>query len=97
MSGNLEKRLPMTPPLLLVETLKGEPEIVGEEGIIVDSWNCTIWEEHGDAIGGIGLEEALSSVMESLGFSRKGTRRLDAGRLERECREMRFVGARMRQ
>ena len=95
MNGNLEKRLPMAPPLLLVEALKGEPEIVGEEGIIVDAWNCTIWiqaEGHASEIS-----EAAGMVMEGLGFESKGTRRLDAGKPEQEWLEMRFTGSRLRQ
>ena len=46
MIGSLEKKLPLAPPLLLVEVLKGIPEIVGEEGVIVDSWTCTVTLPH---------------------------------------------------
>lgn len=94
MSGNLEKRLSLPPPLLLVEVLRGEPEIVGEEGIIVDHWNSRIWIlVEGSASS---LEEAVEAVMELLRFSRTTTRRVDAGRVEQEWLEMGFIGARMR-
>lgn len=94
MSGNLDKRLPLPPPLLLVEVLRGEPEIVGEEGIIVDRWNSKIWLiMEGSASA---LEEAVEAVMERFCFSRTTTRRVDAGRIEQEWLEMGFTSARMR-
>ena len=98
MSGNLEKRLPLAPPLLLVEALQGAPEIVGEEGIIVENWTCFVWEHRDLAMQGSGttLESAVNKVMEKLGFARTTTRRLDGGRPEREWLEMKFSGSRMR-
>jgi|GEM_PF-1224383 len=94
MSGNPDKRLPLPPPLLLVEVLRGEPEIVGEEGIIVDRWNSKIWLiMEGSASA---LEETVEAVMERFSFSRTATRRVDEGRIEQEWLEMGFTGARIR-
>ena len=95
MSGNLEKKLPLAPPLLLVEALQGEPEIMGEEGIIVDRRDCMIRiivEE-----SAAGLEAAVEAVLGGLGFARTATRRVVVGKPEMDCLAMSFAGSRMRQ
>ena len=94
MSGNPEKRLPLPPPLLLVEALQGEPKIVGEEGIIVDRWICTIWIlVEGSASG---LEAAVEMVLGGLRFTRTATKPVVVGKPEMNCRAMSFAGSRMR-
>ena len=94
MSGNPGKKLMLPYPLLLVDVVCGEPEIEGEEGILIDRWNCTIWLLIEGSITAI--EEAVRAVMEKLGFKIATMNRINEDRPERTCTQMKFNGFRIR-
>ena len=95
MNGNLKKKLPLPPPLILVETLCGEPEVVGEEGILADRWTCSLWLIAEGSVAAI--EEAAKKVMEQIGFELTAMDRIPADKPEMTCLEVKFDGFRIRQ
>ena len=94
-NGNLKKKIQQTPPLILVETLCGVPEIIGEEGILADSWSCCIWIiVEGSTTA---MEEEVKRILEKIGFTMEMMNRVNEDRPELTCIELKFNGFRIRQ